>query len=201
MSVGNDPESALCELLKLRRVVGDGRQARQVAQHLGLALVDREYRRARLEDRPEEDNRSGRVIALTGADRLDVCLERQNASGLDPGSQLSIPTAGLERACSDLPRRGHAAAHQDHAVLPASAYRLVRGTAEEPCGPVVPLDDKPGRVDDDQPRFQLPEQPKIFSYQGSITSMRIRRAREARPGRILAPGGGPLLQRIRPRPG
>src|SRR5664279_4805087 len=165
-------------------VVGDSRQTRQVAQHLSLALVDRECRSAGLEDRPEEDNRSGGATSLTGADRLDVGLERQNASGRDPGSQSSIPTAGLERGCSDLPGRGRAAAHQDYAVLPTSAYRQVRRTAKEPCGPVVPLDDKPGLVDDDQPRFQLPEQPKIFSYQSAITSMRIRRARCARPGRI-----------------
>jgi len=46
------------------------------------------------------------------------------------------------------------------------AQSLLSRAAKQPFRPVIPAHDQPGRIDDYQPGLQLPEQPKILSYQG-----------------------------------
>ena len=97
------------------------------------------------------------LAAIAEADRLDVSLECQNASPRDPYAHLSVPAAWLAGRRSDLPRRGPTATHEHNAVLPAPTQSLIRGASKQPLGPVVPMDDQPGRIDDDQPGLQLRE--------------------------------------------
>jgi hypothetical protein len=95
--------------------------------------------------------------AVVRFDGLNVSVECKNPSRGDPGPQLSVPAAGLDGCRPDGLRSRRTAANEDYAVLQSSAQGLICRSAKQPFGLLVPMDDQPGRIDDDQPGLQLRE--------------------------------------------
>ena len=95
--------------------------------------------------------------AVVRFDGLNVSLECKNASRGDPRPQLSVPATGLDGRRPDGLRSGRTASNEDYAVLQSSAESLIGRTAKQPFGLLVPMDDQPERIDDDQPGLQLRE--------------------------------------------